>query len=297
MTQRADIYTRVTNKIIADLEQGQLTWHKPWQAGHLEGRACIPVRHNGEVYQGINVLLLWSAAVNNGYRHNQWMTYKQAHELGGQVRKGEKGEQVVYANQLLRKEENDQGEAQDIVVPYMKAYTVFNVEQIDGLPERYTVAPEPINPDIQRDDRLEEFFAATGAEIRHGGSQAYYSVTNDYVQMPPIECFKDAPGYYAVLAHELTHWTRHESRLNRDFGRKRYGDEGYAREELVAELGAAFLCADLGLSLEPRSDHAAYIQSWLQVLKNDKRAIFNAASHAQKAVAFLGQSITTIEKE
>jgi antirestriction protein ArdC len=140
---------------------------------------------------------------------------------------------------------------------------------------------------VQRIDQAETFFAATGATINHGGNQACYSVTLDRIQMPPFETFRDAESYYATLAHEVTHWTRHPDRLDRDFGRKRWGDEGYAMEELVAELGAAFVSCDLDLSPEPREDHAAYIGSWLQVLKHDKRAIFTAAAHAQKAADFL----------
>ncbi|MGB5468755.1 MAG: zincin-like metallopeptidase domain-containing protein [Sedimenticolaceae bacterium] len=139
---------------------------------------------------------------------------------------------------------------------------------------------------MQRIGHAERFFAAIGADIRHGGNRAYYTITDDYIQMPPFESFHDAESYYATLAHETTHWTRHGTRLERDFGRKRFGDEGYAREELVAELGSAFLSADLGLTPEVRDDHSAYIESWLKVLKGDKRAIFSAAAHAQRAVDF-----------
>jgi len=169
----------------------------------------------------------------------------------------------------------------------MKGYSVFNVEQIDGLPAHYTATHPPrLNPE-QRIAQAEGFFAATGADIRHGGDSAHYVPALDYVQMPPFESFKGAESYYATMAHELTHWTRHPSRLERDFGRKRFGDQGYAMEELVAELGAAFLCADLELTPQIRDDHAPYIAGWLKALKDDKRAIFTAASHAQKAADFL----------
>jgi len=140
---------------------------------------------------------------------------------------------------------------------------------------------------VQRIARAEQFFTHAHADIRHGGNRAYYAFSADYVQMPPFEAFRDAEAYYATLAHEMTHWTRHPSRLDREFGRKRWGDEGYAAEELVAELGSAFLSADLGITLEPREDHAAYIANWLQVLKNDKRAIFSAAAHAERSASFL----------
>ncbi len=287
MEKKQDIYTRVTNKIVADLENGNRTWLMPWNAEHLSERITKPLRHNGQAYQGMNIILLWAASVEQGYSSNIWMTFKQAKELNAHVRKGSKGETVVYANTLTKTEELDNGEEVDVTIPYMKGYTVFNVEQIEGLPEHYYSKPEPVNPDISRDEALERFFATTEAEIRHGGNQAYYAVHDDYVQMPFIECFRDAESYYATLAHEMTHWTRHPDRLYRDFGRKRWGDEGYAREELVAELGSAFLCAELGITPEVREDHAGYIHSWLKVLKNDKRAIFSAAAHAQRAVDHL----------
>jgi antirestriction protein ArdC len=169
----------------------------------------------------------------------------------------------------------------------MKGYTVFNVEQIEGLPAQYYAVAEARLDPVQRIERAEGFFAATRADINHGGNQAFYSVTHDRVQMPPFESFRDAESYYATLAHEMTHWTRHPKRLDRDFGRKRFGDEGYAMEELVAELGSAFLSADLDLSLTPREDHASYIGNWLNVLQSDKRAIFTAASHAQRAADYL----------
>ena len=155
------------------------------------------------------------------------------------------------------------------------------------MPEHYYAKPAPRMEIVQRIERADRFFAATGVTICHGGTMAYYSVTQDRVQMPPFESFRDTESYYATLAHEGTHWTRHPSRLNRDFGRKRFGDEGYAIEELVAELGSAFLSADLELTPEVRDDHACYIASWIRVLKNDKRAIFSAASHAQRAADFL----------
>lgn len=284
---KQDIYQKVTDRIIADLEQGELTWLKPWSTGNLEGRITKPLRHNGQPYSGINILMLWGAAVADGYLSPIWMTYKQASELGAHVRKGERGNQVVYANTITKTEEQENGTEEERTIPFMKAYTVFNVEQIDGLSDNYYTKPEPVIDTAQRIDHAERFFTATGADIRHGGAQAYYSGGSDHVQMPVFECFRSPEAYYATLAHELTHWTKHKSRLDREFGRKRWGDEGYAREELVAELGAAFLCADLGLTPEPGTDHAAYIQSWLKVLKEDKRAIFSAAAHAQKAADFL----------
>lgn len=285
---RQDVYERITDAIVSELEKGVRPWLKPWNAEHAAGRITRPLRGNGIPYQGINVVMLWSVAVAKGYAAPIWMTYKQAMELGAHVRKGEQGSLVVYASKVTRTEtDTETGEASERDIPFMKGYTVFNVEQVEGLPEHFYAPASPRLDPVARIDRAERFFASTQAVIRHGGDRAFYSSTEDRIQMPPFETFKDAESYYATIAHEATHWTRHPSRLDRDFGRKRFGDEGYAMEELVAELGSAFLSADLDLALAPRDDHASYIASWLKVLKDDKRAIFTAASHAQRAADFL----------
>jgi antirestriction protein ArdC len=285
---RQDVYERITGHIVAELEKGIRPWLKPWNAEHAAGRITRPLRANGIPYRGINVIMLWSEAVTKGYAAPIWMTFKQAQELGASVRKGEHGSLVVYAATVTRNETNSEtGEASEREIPFMKGYIVFNVEQIDGLPAQYTTLATPTLDPVARIARAEGFFAATNADIRHGGNMAFYSSTADFVQMPPFESFRDAESYYATLAHEVTHWTRHGSRLDRDFGRKRFGDEGYAMEELVAELGSAFLASDLEITPEVREDHTAYIGSWLKVLKGDKRAIFTAASHAQRAADFL----------
>jgi antirestriction protein ArdC len=215
------------------------------------------------------------------------MTYKQASELGGQVRKGEHGALVVYADRIRRSETDEKGEETEREIPFMKGYTVFNCEQVDGLPAHFYSRPEAPLPASERIASADRFFAATGITLRHGGARAYYSESSDHVQMPPFESFRDAESYAATLAHEATHWTKHPKRLAREFGRKRWGDAGYATEELVAELGAAFLCADLGITPEVREDHAAYIASWLETLKRDNRAVFTAAAHAQRAADYL----------
>jgi antirestriction protein ArdC len=285
---RRDVYGRITDKIIAELEQGVRPWMRPWNAEHAAGRIIRPLRHNGIPYKGINVVMLWSAATVKGYACPLWLTFKQALELGGNVRKGETGELVVYADRINRTETNSKGEEVDREIPFLKGYTVFNAEQCENLPAHYSARVEPPTlTKMQRIDAADRFFAATGADIRHGGSRAFYAQGPDFVQMPPFESFRDAESYAATLAHELTHWTKHDKRLARDMGRVKWGDEGYAREELVAELGSAFLCADLGITPEVREDHAAYIASWLKVLKDDKRLIFSAASHAQRAVDYL----------
>jgi antirestriction protein ArdC len=299
-TERGDPYSRVTAKIIADLEKGVRTWLRPWNAEHAAGCISRPLRANGEAYRGINVVMLWAAAVEAGHSCPTWMTYRQAQSVGAQVRKGERGSLVVYADRIRREEIDEAtGETAEREIPFMRAYTVFNCEQIDDLPARFRApAAAPALSAAERIARAEAFFAALGADIRHGGAHAWYAIHSDRVQLPPFETFRDAGSYYATLAHEITHWTCHPSRLDRDLGRQRMGDEGYAREELVAELGAAFLAADLGLDLEPREDHAGYIASWLEVLKQDKRAIFQAAAHAQRAADYLhGRQPRAVEEE
>ena len=285
---RPDVYSRITDKIVADLEQGVRPWFKPWNAEHAAGKITRPLRHNGIPYKGINVIMLWSAATVKGYACPLWLTFKQALELGGNVRKGETGELVVYANSITKTETDAKGEETEREIPFLKGYTVFNAEQCENLPAHYTAKAEPpaLTP-LQRIEAADRFFAATGADIRHGGTRAFYAEGPDYVQMPPFETFRDAESHAATLAHELTHWTKHDKRLARDMGRVKWGDAGYAREELVAELGSAFLCADLGITPEVREDHAAYIASWLKVLKDDKRLIFSAASQAQRAADYL----------
>jgi antirestriction protein ArdC len=286
-TVRSDIYTRVTDRILADLEKGVRPWLQPWNAGHAAGPITRPLRASGQPYKGVNVLMLWTSAMAQHFASPIWMTFKQAKELNANIRKGSKGSPVVYSDCITRTETTDDGGEQERDIYFMKEYHVFNVEQIDGLPPHfYAATATPLDPAL-RNDAAERFFANTGADIRHGGHQAFYAPGPDVVQMPPFAAFRDAESYASTLAHEMTHWTKHPSRLDRDFGRTKFGDEGYAREELVAEIGAAFLCCDLGITPEPRDDHAAYLDHWLRVLKEDKRAIFQASAHAQRAVDFL----------
>jgi antirestriction protein ArdC len=285
--KRGDVYERVTSRIVEELERGVRPWLKPWNAENAAGRISRPRRHNGKPYQGINVLMLWASAELAGYACPFWLTFQQCKQLGGFVKKGEHGSPVVYASTFKKTDTNDDGQETEEEIPFLKEFTVFNAEQCEGLPTRYYQLAEPPKETIERIAHADAFFAATKAEIRTGGNRAYYAVGPDYVQMPPLETFRDAQSHAATLAHELTHWTRHPSRLDRDLGRKRWGDSGYAMEELVAELGSAFLCADLGITPEVREDHASYIHEWLKVLSHDKRAIFSAASHAGKAVDYL----------
>jgi antirestriction protein ArdC len=258
---KTDLYTRITNRIIAELEAGKRPWLQPWSAEHAKGRIVRPLRHNG-------------------------LPYKQSQELGGQVRKGEKGELVVYADSISKTEVNAKGEEVERDIHFLKGYTVFNARQIDNLPAHLYAAPEPPVSSIQRIEQAEAYFKATGAVILHGGNRAFYAPGPDRIQMPPFETFRDAESYYAILAHECVHLSGHPSRLNRDLS-GRFGSHAYAAEELIAELGSAFVCADLSLTPEVREDHAPYIANWLEVLRGDKRAIFTAASHAERAAAFL----------
>lgn len=284
---RTDHYTRVTTSIVADLERGVRPWLKPWIAEHSAGRINRPLRSNGQPYKGINVLSLWESAISQHFTAPIWMTFKQAKELGADIRKGSQGTPVVYADSFIKTETTENGQETQRGIYFLKGYTVFNVEQIDGLPSHYYApSADPLDT-ATRIEQADRFFNQTQAEIRHGGDRAFYSPASDFVQMPPYIAFRDAESYYATLAHEVTHWTRHPSRLDRSFGQSCFGDEGYAREELVAEIGSAFLCCDLGIIPEPRQDHAAYLDHWLKVLKADKRAIFRAAAHAQRAVDFL----------
>src|SRR5712671_1579904 len=292
-TEKQDIYTRITNQIISHLEKGVRPWVRPWNAEHAGGRITRPLRHNGKPYTGINVLSLWASALAQNFAAPIWMTFKQAKELDAHILKGEKGSLVVFADGIMRKETDEKtGDEIEREIPFLKGYIVFNVEQIEGLPEIFHAKIAPARGPVARIEHAENFFGCMGATIRHGGDRAYYAQELDYVQMPPFEAFRDAESYYSTLAHELTHWTKHPQRLDRDFGRKSWGDEEYSREELVAELGSAFLCADLELEQEAREENAAYIATWLEVLKNDNRAIFAAAAKAQRAADYLHQKAT-----
>jgi len=286
---RADIYTQITERIVAQLEEGVRPWIQPWNAGHATGRITRPLRHNGEPYTGMNVLLLWSEAVAQGYDAPIWMTFRQASQLGAHVRKGETSTTVIYASRFTKTETDARGDEIERDIPFLRAYGVFNVDQIEGLPEHYYHRPAPVRNPIKRIEHADRFFAGTGSDIRQGGAKAFYAPSSDHIQMPPFESFRDAASYVAVLSHEHIHWAGAPHRLDRDLSRYHKDRTEMAREELVADIGASFLCADLGVvpELEPRADHASYVESWLRVLDGDRRAIFQAAAHAQRAVAYL----------
>ena len=294
-SSRADVRDQLTAKIIELLERGGLEAMKRWRktAANL-GRPMNAM--TAKPYQGGNVIFLWMASMDAGYASPLWLTFKQAKEMGGQVRKGEKGTLCAYWSKIetkASKETRAQAIAQGEDAPkaaerlMCKPFWLFNVAQVDGLPAHYyteaeTVKGQAIEP-IEAADRLVE---ATGAVIRYGGNKAFFSPAGDYIGMPKPEQFPGAEVFYATLQHELTHWTGHSSRLNREFG-KRFGDSAYAFEELVAELGAAFMGAEMGFVDVNIEGHAHYVEHWLEVLKNDRNAIFTAAKHASEAADYL----------
>lgn len=284
-----DIYQEVTNTIIAELEQGAAPWVKPWKAGSCSAGAMPYNAATGKRYRGVNIPLLMAVAAR--YDAPAFVTFKQALELGGHVRKGERGTTVVFWKFLQVTKAGDTSapdvDAAPELVPMARAYTVFNIAQCDGLQLRTVEAPKPINAGA-RSAELELAIANTGAAIAHGGDSAFYRSATDSIQLPNFEQFRDASNYYATAFHELAHWSGHESRLARKLG-NRFGSDAYAAEELIAELTAAFLCAEHGVAGELR--HAGYLASWLKVLRNDKRAIFTAASKAQQSADYLNAAM------
>jgi antirestriction protein ArdC len=287
--QRMDIYAEITQQILNELTSGACPWHRPWDAEHVAGNVTRPLRHSGQRYQGINVLTLWLTAVYRAYRSPYWMTFNQVKSLGGTVRKGERGARVVYSGSMQKPAVDEDREEQPREVRFLKTYHVFCADQCDGLPTDYHTYNRSADLSIEPVSNALQFFAATGARIEEAGTEAHYLPETDVVRVPPLHCFDSPTDHASTLAHELIHWTGHESRLNRQLNQNRYGDEAYAMEELVAELGAAFLAADLGIAPFVRPCHASYINSWIRVLENDHRAIFTAASLANKAVEYLHQ--------
>lgn len=282
---RSSVYERVTNQIVQAIEAGTESWVMPW---HSVGD-CLQFPNNiatGKQYRGINVLSLWAASFTNGYESATWGTFNQWSSLGHRVRKGEKASLAVFwkpiADGEASEEDDDAAEQSNERRWILRSYLVFNAAQIDG----YTTPELPVQSELERIEHADQFFAALGADVRHGGNRAFYNPSSDHIQLPPFHAFVDPIAYYATRGHEHIHWSGAEQRLHRDLS-GRFGSKSYAAEELIAELGAAFLAADLNLTLEPRPDHAAYIQTWLSLLKEDHRAIFTAATHAQRALDYL----------
>lgn len=277
-----DVYGEVTTEILGYLERGVRPWAPQWKV-----QSRLPLRATGEPYRGINVVLLWMAASRAGYRAPTWFTFNQAKAFGASVRKGEKATRVVYFEMLVKTDTREGREGEETTIPLARTYAVFNAEQIDGLPERFGSAAT--NMPLSTDAPGMDFFAAVGADVRHGGDRAFYMPQRDQIAMPELAAFASADAYSATLAHELVHWTGHATRLSRDLCGP--GKEARAVEELIAELGAAFTCATLGIAAGEREDHAAYISEYLAVLRSDPRAFMRAASAAQKAADFLHQSV------
>jgi antirestriction protein ArdC len=278
---KTDLYSEVSARIIAELERGAAPWIKPWSATPGANTPCNAV--SARPYSGCNVVLLWMAQAA-GYRTPRFLTFKQALELGGNVRKGEHGTKVYFVKQLqVADRTGEEGETR--IVPMMREYTAFNVDQCESLPDRVMTLGDikPRNRD-DRDATIDDFMACSGATIREGAGEAYYRPGDDFISLPRFDAFKSAAHFYGVAFHELGHWTGHKSRLDRDL-RHRFGDRAYAAEELVAELSAAFLCAEFSIDGDLR--HSGYIASWISLLKADSRAFFTACSKAQAAADFL----------
>ena len=294
-------HERVTAQISSLLERGVRPWIKPWDDIAPPDALVLPLRSCGTPYRGMNIIALWAASLESGFRSRHWFTFKQALAMKACVRKGERGSFVVYYAEVDDKSEGDGkptrapksksansdeiGETRRI----LRGYTVFNAEQIEGLPETFYATPEaPVVPRTpitisEAETRWASLFARIPVTLRHGGNRAFYSKASDYIQMPLREAFRDGSQYWATLAHETAHASRHETRLNRDFGQTRFGDAGYALEELVAELASAFIGAHIGLPADHLEDHASYIDGWLKALGDNPSAFLTAASKAQTA--------------
>lgn len=291
---RASLYDEVTANIIEQLEAGVFPWVRPWS----KAKASLGLPRNAvskRPYSGINILVLWGAVIEGGYASQDWLTFRQAQAAGGCVRKGERGRTVFYADRFTPKDEREQVETGEAArsIPFLKRFTVFNAAQCDGLPEGLVSQPAPL-PERELHQSAEKLISATGADFRMGGAKAYYSPASDFVMVPPQPAFHHQIDYYRTALHELGHWTGHRSRLDRD-QTGGFGSAAYAREELVAELASAFLCAMLGI--EPTVRHADYLGSWLTVLRADNRAIFKAASQASKAAEHLLQCAASAPME
>lgn len=284
---RANLYDEITGKIIAELEAGRLPWVQPWGKSAAMAPLGLPKNAStGRSYSGINILILWGAVVQHGFPGQGWLTFRQARSLGGNVRKGEHGTTVVYADRFTPEDEKRRAretgeEAQ--AIPFLKRFTVFNTAQCENLPDDIAVAVPPPPPGLI-EPKVEALIKATGIDFRIGGDRAFYVPSQDFVMVPPPQAYFEPINWHRTALHELGHATGHASRLNRDFSTS-FGTKQYAFEELIAEISAAFCCASLGIV--PTVRHADYIGSWLEVLREDNRAIVRAASQASKAADWL----------
>ena len=283
---RVNLYDEVTARIITELEAGRLPWVQPWGKSGGTGPGLPRNALTARSYSGVNVLILWGAVIEHGWPSQSWLTFRQAQDAGGRVRKGEHGVTVVYADRFTPEAEKERASREGgdpKAVPFLKRFTVFNVAQCEGLRAGLASDPAPL-PEREIVPIAEDVIAASGVDFRIGGDRAFYMPSLDVVQVPPQPAFFEQINYYRTCLHELTHATGHAKRLGRDLTNS-FGSKDYAREELIAEMGSAFLCAALGIM--PTVRHADYIGSWLEVLREDNRAIFRAASAATKAADWL----------
>jgi antirestriction protein ArdC len=287
VAHRASLYDDITDKIIAELEAGRFPWVQPWGTAAAKAPLAMPKNAaTGRHYSGINVLLLWGAVVEHGFPNQSWLTFRQALSLGGNVMKGEHGTTIVYADRFVpnnEKQRADDAGEEAAAIPFLKRYTVFNAAQCEGLPEDVAIAAPPPPPG-QIEPQVEALIKATGITFRIGGDRAFYVPAEDYVRVPPPAAYFEPINWHRTALHELGHATGHASRLGRDLGGSS-GTKKYAFEELIAEMNAAFCCASLGIV--PTVRHADYLASWLEVLREDNRAIVRAASQASKAADWL----------
>ncbi|CFX18196.1 conserved protein of unknown function [Candidatus Filomicrobium marinum] len=284
---RSNLYAEITDKIITELEAGRVPWVQPW--GTAAAKAPLGLPKNASTdrrYSGINVLLLWGAVIERGFSGQSWLTFRQALSLGGNVRKGERGTTVVYADRFVPEDEKrrarETGEDAQ-AIPFLKRFTVFNTDQCENLPEDVTTAAPPV-PKGLIEPRVEALIEASGIDFHIGGNRAFYVPAHDYVQVPPPQAYFEPINWHRTALHELGHASGAPHRLNRDLSGS-FGSKKYAFEELIAEINAAFCCASLGI--EPTVRHADYVGSWLEVLREDDRAIVRAASQASKAADWL----------
>jgi antirestriction protein ArdC len=283
---RASLYDEVTARIVSELEAGRLPWVQPWGSTGSAGPSLPRNALTARSYSGVNILILWGAVIEHGWLSQSWLTFRQAQEAGGCVRKGEHGVTVVYADLFTPETEKERAAREGgdpKAVPFLKRFTVFNVAQCEGLRAGLASDPAPL-PEREIVPVAEEVIAASGVDFHIGGNRAFYVPSEDFVQVPPQPAFFEQVNYYRTCLHELTHATGHAKRLGRDLVNS-FGSKDYAREELVAEMGSAFLCAALGIM--PTVRHADYLGAWLAVLREDNRAIFRAASAATKAADWL----------
>jgi len=285
--KNSDLYQSVTDCVIAQLEAGRVPWVQPWGRPEITAPLGLPSNaQTGRNYSGVNILLLWGAAIDTQRTTQTWLTYKQAQSMGAQVRKGETGTTVCYADTFIPKAEKLRAQETGFEpnrIGFLKRYTVFNADQCEGLDPSFFEGVAPL-PERELIPRAEKLISATGADFRSGGDRAFYSPSDDFIQVPPQPAFFEQINYYRTCFHELGHWTGHASRLDRDLkGHK--GTKLYAKEELCAEMTTAFICA--ALDILPTVRHADYIGSWLRVLKDDKRFVFKAASLASKAADYI----------